>query len=85
MKEKNYLKKPRSKMRGNTPLIDMDNLKDLIYKYISCIKVDLIKKTIKVEYNKKSFQDNKSWIIDILIIEKSVLKYISTNYLASTQ
>lgn len=53
-------KKAEKQDEGNIPLIDTDNLKDLIYKYISCIKVDLIKKTIKVEYNKKSFQDNKS-------------------------
>lgn len=35
------------------PLVDTENLKDLIYKYISHIKVDLIKKSIDVEYKKK--------------------------------
>ena len=34
-------------------LIDSENLKDLIYKYISHIKVDLIRKSIVVEYKKK--------------------------------
>lgn len=46
-------KKAEKQNEGNTPLIDMDNLKDLIYKYISHIKVDLIKKSIDVEYKKK--------------------------------
>ena len=37
----------------NTPFIDMDNLRDLIYQYISHIKVDLTRKSIAVEYKKK--------------------------------
>ena len=37
----------------NTPFIDMDNLRDLIYQYISHIKVDLTRKSIVVEYKKK--------------------------------
>ena len=48
-------KKAEKQNERNTQLIDTENLKELIYKYISSIKVDLIKKTIKVEYNKKSF------------------------------
>ena len=48
-------KKAEKQDEGNIPLVDTENLKELIYKYISSIKVDLIKKTIKVEYNKKSF------------------------------
>lgn len=46
-------KKAEKQNEGNTPLNDMDNLKDLIYKYIRYIKVDLIKKSIDVEYKKK--------------------------------
>lgn len=46
-------KKAEKQNEENTPLIDMDNLKDLIYKYISHIKVDLIRKNIDVEYKKK--------------------------------
>ena len=46
-------KKAEKQNEGNTPLIDMDNLKDLIYKYISHIKVDLIRKSIVAEYKKK--------------------------------
>ena len=38
---------------GNTPFIDMDNFRDLIYQYISHIKVDLTRKSIVVEYKKK--------------------------------
>ena len=46
-------KKAEKQDEGNISLIDSDNLKDLIYKYISHIKVDLIRKSIVVEYKKK--------------------------------
>ena len=46
-------KKAEKQDEGNVPLIDSENLKDLIYKYISHIKVDLIRKSIVVEYKKK--------------------------------
>ena len=51
---KELFKKAEKQNEGNTPLIDRDNLKDLIYKYINYIKVDLIKKSIDVEYKKKA-------------------------------
>ena len=46
-------KKAEKQDEGNIPFIDSENLKDLIYKYISHIKVDLIRKSIVVEYKKK--------------------------------
>ena len=46
-------KKAEKQDEDNMPLVDTENLKDLIYKYISHIKVDLIKKSIDVEYKKK--------------------------------
>ena len=46
-------KKAEKQDEGNISLIDSENLKDLIYKYISHIKVDLIRKSIVVEYKKK--------------------------------
>lgn len=52
-------KKAEKQDEGNIPLIDMDNLKDLIYKYISHIKVDLIRKSIDVEYKKKFLNKTK--------------------------
>ena len=45
-------KKAEKQNEENILLIDTDNLKDLIYKYISHIKVDLIRKSIIVEYKK---------------------------------
>ena len=50
---KELFKKAEKQNEGNTPLIDRDNLKDLIYKYINFIKVNLIKKSIDLEYKKK--------------------------------
>ena len=46
-------KEAEKQNEGNTPFIDMDNFRDLIYQYISHIKVDLIRKSIVVEYKKK--------------------------------
>lgn len=46
-------KKTEKQDEDNMSLVDTENLKDLIYKYISHIKVDLIKKSIDVEYKKK--------------------------------
>ena len=46
-------KKTEKQDEDNMSLVDTENLKDLIYKYISHIKVDLIKKSINVEYKKK--------------------------------
>ena len=46
-------KKAEKQNEENILLIDTDNLKDLIYKYISHIKVDLIRKSTIVEYKKK--------------------------------
>ena len=46
-------KEAEKQNEGNTPFIDMDNLRDLIYQYISHIKVDLTRKSIVVEYKNK--------------------------------
>ena len=46
-------KEAEKQNEGNTPFIDMDNFRDLIYQYISHIKVDLTRKSIVVEYKKK--------------------------------